>query len=46
MPGDDWGGARAARQEGGSGLADPRNSADCLKILLADIFCHRFNDRQ
>lgn len=40
MPGDGWGGARAASQEGGSGLADPRNSADCLKILLTDFFSH------
>ncbi len=38
MPGDYWCGARAARQEGGSGLADPRNSADCLKILTYFVF--------
>lgn len=34
MPGDDWSRDGAARQEGGSGLADPGNSADCLKMLF------------
>lgn len=45
MPGDDWGRAGAARQEGGSGLAGPGNSANCLKKCTI-FFCHRRNDRQ
>lgn len=38
MPGDDWGRAGAARQEGGSGLAGPGNSANCLKKLFTIFF--------